>query len=135
MHDLGNLASTNLEAVLERFEPQAKALGLRIVNLAKPTASDGVLKPFLLGRGSGTPVGVILIGAIGGLPLHGLIGLFVEAVVFSTGHRLFRRWMETGGDLVLSPPADFVIARGPAPPSPRQRTLGGRRSRVIAKIA
>jgi len=58
------------------------------------TVSDGLLKPLLLGRGSDTPVAVILIGAIGGLILHGLIGLFLGAVVFSTGYRLFGRWME-----------------------------------------
>ena len=58
------------------------------------SVSDGLLKPLLLGRGSDTPVLVILIGAIGGLVLHGLIGLFVGAVVLSTGHRLFGRWME-----------------------------------------
>jgi predicted PurR-regulated permease PerM len=62
------------------------------------TASDAVLKPLLLGRGSDTPMPVILIGAIGGLLLHGLIGLFVGAVVFSTGHRLFGQWMRQGAD-------------------------------------
>jgi predicted PurR-regulated permease PerM len=62
------------------------------------TASDAVLKPLLLGRGSDTPMPVILIGAIGGLLLHGLIGLFVGAVVFSTGHRLFGQWMQQGAD-------------------------------------
>lgn len=55
--------------------------------------SDAILKPLLMGRGSETPVWVILVGAIGGLILHGLIGLFVGAVVFSTGHRLFRGWV------------------------------------------
>jgi len=59
------------------------------------SVSDGLLKPLLLGRGSDTPVLVILIGAIGGLILHGLIGLFLGAVVFSTGYRLFGRWMES----------------------------------------
>jgi len=62
------------------------------------TASDAVLKPLLLGRGTETPMPVILIGAIGGLLLHGLIGLFVGAVVFSTGYRLFGQWMEQGAD-------------------------------------
>jgi predicted PurR-regulated permease PerM len=56
--------------------------------------SDAVLKPLLMGRGSDIPVPVILIGAIGGLVLHGLIGLFLGAVVFSTGHRLFTQWIE-----------------------------------------
>ena len=62
------------------------------------TVSDGLLKPLLLGRGSDTPVAVILIGAIGGLMLHGLIGLFLGAVVFSTGYRLFGRWLAPGED-------------------------------------
>ena len=54
---------------------------------------DAALKPLLLGRGIELPVGVILIGAIGGLILHGLIGLFVGAVVFSIGYRLWGAWM------------------------------------------
>jgi predicted PurR-regulated permease PerM len=55
--------------------------------------SDAVLKPLLLGRGVDLPVAVILIGAIGGLILHGIVGLFVGAVVFSTGYRLFGIWL------------------------------------------
>jgi predicted PurR-regulated permease PerM len=62
------------------------------------SVSDGLLKPLLLGRGSDTPVVVILIGAIGGLILHGLIGLFLGAVVLSTGYRLFGRWLAQGTD-------------------------------------
>lgn len=55
--------------------------------------ADAALKPLLLGRGSEVPVAVILLGAIGGLMLHGLIGLFVGAVVLSTGHRLVKEWV------------------------------------------
>ena len=62
------------------------------------TVSDGLLKPLLLGRGSDTPVAVILFGAIGGLILHGLIGLFLGAVVLSTGYRFFGRWLAPGED-------------------------------------
>ena len=69
------------------------------------SVSDAVLKPLVLGRGSDTPMLVILIGAIGGLLLHGLIGLFVGAVVLSTGHRLFGRWMEQGVDARSRPAA------------------------------
>jgi predicted PurR-regulated permease PerM len=58
------------------------------------TVSDAFLKPLLLGRGAGMPVAVILIGAIGGLLLHGLIGLFVGAVVVSVGYRMLGRWLE-----------------------------------------
>jgi predicted PurR-regulated permease PerM len=55
--------------------------------------SDTLLKPILMGRGSDIPVAVILIGAIGGLILHGLIGLFVGAVVFSIGYTLMSGWI------------------------------------------
>jgi predicted PurR-regulated permease PerM len=66
--------------------------------------SDALLKPLLMGRGSDLPVLVILIGAIGGLILHGLIGLFVGAVVFSTGYRLFERWLGAGPPAGETPP-------------------------------
>lgn len=58
------------------------------------SVSDAVLKPVMMGRNSEIPVLVILVGAIGGLILHGLLGLFVGAVVFSVGYRLFGAWME-----------------------------------------
>jgi predicted PurR-regulated permease PerM len=76
------------------------------------TASDAVLKPLLLGRGTDTPMPVILIGAIGGLLLHGLIGLFVGAVVLSTGHRLFGRWMEQGADARPKPATGSTPSHG-----------------------
>ncbi len=57
------------------------------------SVSDNILKPLLMGRGSDIPVLVILIGAIGGMILHGLIGLFVGAVVFSIGYTLITEWM------------------------------------------
>ena len=58
-------------------------------------ASDNVLKPLLLGRGSDVPMAVIFIGAIGGFMRAGLIGLFVGAVVLAVGHNLFKWWLET----------------------------------------
>jgi len=54
---------------------------------------DTPLKAVLMGRGSEIPVAVILIGAIGGLLLHGLVGLFVGAVVFSIGFALISGWI------------------------------------------
>ena len=38
---------------------------------------------------------VILVGAIGGLLLEGIIGLFVGAVVLALGYKLFLAWLET----------------------------------------
>jgi predicted PurR-regulated permease PerM len=56
--------------------------------------SDGFLKPLLLGRGVDIPMLVILLGAIGGMILSGVIGLFVGAVVLSLGYKLFIAWLE-----------------------------------------
>ncbi len=55
--------------------------------------SDGVLKPMLMGRGVDIPMLVILIGAIGGMLLMGMIGLFVGAVIFALAYKLFRLWI------------------------------------------
>ena len=56
-------------------------------------AVDGVLKPLLMGRGVDIPMLIILIGAIGGMILMGLIGLFIGAVVFALAYKLFGLWI------------------------------------------
>ncbi len=56
-------------------------------------ASDGLLKPLLMGRGVDIPMLVILIGAIGGMLLWGMIGLFVGAVIFALAYKLFGLWL------------------------------------------
>ena len=56
-------------------------------------ASDGVLKPILMGRGVDIPMLVILIGAIGGMMLMGMIGLFLGAVIFALAYKLFGLWI------------------------------------------
>ena len=55
--------------------------------------SDNVLKPLLLGRGVDIPMVVILIGAIGGMILSGIIGLFTGAVVLALAYKLFTTWL------------------------------------------
>lgn len=55
---------------------------------------NNVLKPILLGRGVQAPMAVIFIGAIGGMLAHGIIGLFIGAVVFVLGYTLFMVWLE-----------------------------------------
>ena len=60
---------------------------------------DNVLKPILLGRSAPVPMLIIFLGAIGGFIMSGIIGLFVGAVVFSIGYRLFMAWLN-------NPPAD-----------------------------
>ena len=57
-------------------------------------AADGLLKPYLLGRGVDTPMPVVLIGALGGMAAEGLIGLFVGAVMLSVGYNLLMSWVQ-----------------------------------------
>ena len=57
------------------------------------TLMDNVLKPLLMGRGSKVPMVVIFLGAIGGFLAHGIIGLFVGAVVLAIAYTLFQAWM------------------------------------------
>jgi predicted PurR-regulated permease PerM len=56
--------------------------------------SDSFLKPLFLGRGMDIPMLVILLGAIGGMLLSGIIGLFVGAVVLAVGYTLFMVWLD-----------------------------------------
>jgi len=50
---------------------------------------------------------VILLGAIGGMMLSGIIGLFVGAVVLSIAYTLFVAWVnEKSDDLVTEPSSD-----------------------------
>ena len=60
--------------------------------------SDAVLKPMLLGRGVEAPMLVILLGAIGGMIMSGIIGLFLGAVILALGYKLFEAWMGSGDD-------------------------------------
>lgn len=56
--------------------------------------SDTFLKPLFLGRGLEIPMPVILIGAIGGMMLSGIIGLFVGAVILAIGWKMFKAWLD-----------------------------------------
>jgi predicted PurR-regulated permease PerM len=56
--------------------------------------SDNVLRPLLLSKGGDVPLWVILIGTLGGLIAHGLIGLFVGPIAVALGYRLFQVWVE-----------------------------------------
>jgi len=55
--------------------------------------SDAFLKPLLMGRGVDVPMLVIFIGAIGGFIASGIIGLFVGAIIFTAGYKLFLAWL------------------------------------------
>jgi predicted PurR-regulated permease PerM len=55
---------------------------------------NNVLKPILLAKGVDAPMAIIFIGAIGGMILSGIIGLFVGAVVMVLGYTLFMSWLK-----------------------------------------
>ena len=57
------------------------------------SVSDAFLKPLFLGRGLEIPMPVILIGAIGGMILSGIVGLFVGAVMLALAYQLTVSWM------------------------------------------
>lgn len=68
--------------------------------------SDMILKPMLLGRGVEAPMLVILLGAIGGMLMFGIVGLFVGAVVLALGYTLLVAWLKSGeAESATSPPA------------------------------
>jgi predicted PurR-regulated permease PerM len=65
--------------------------------------ADAALKPILLGRGVDAPMIVILLGAIGGMLLSGIIGLFLGAVVLALGYKLLQAWLESGEEAGAEP--------------------------------
>jgi len=66
--------------------------------------SDNILKPLLLGRGVQVPMLVVLLGALGGFLMSGIVGLFVGAVILTLGYRLFQAWLEGGEEQPASTP-------------------------------
>lgn len=55
--------------------------------------ADNLLKPLLLGRGVDVPMPVVLIGALGGMVVSGILGLFIGPIVLAVGYRLFWEWV------------------------------------------
>lgn len=56
--------------------------------------ADNVLKPLLLGRGVDVPMPVVLIGALGGMVVKGIIGLFIGPVILAVAYALFWQWVD-----------------------------------------
>jgi predicted PurR-regulated permease PerM len=54
---------------------------------------DNVLRPLIMAHGLKTPMLVILIGLLGGVWVHGLIGLFVGPIVLAIGWELLGIWI------------------------------------------
>lgn len=69
------------------------AIAFLVWNIAVGLANN-VLKPILLAKGVDAPMSVIFIGAIGGMMLSGIVGLFVGAVIMVLGYTLFMVWLK-----------------------------------------
>jgi predicted PurR-regulated permease PerM len=54
---------------------------------------DNILKPFLLARGLQTPIIVMLLGVLGGVLLHGVIGIFIGPVILALVYDLVHYWL------------------------------------------
>jgi predicted PurR-regulated permease PerM len=84
---------------------------------------DNVLKPFVMGHGSRTPMAVIFIGVLGGTLAHGLIGLFIGPIVLAVGWELLAAWMRDGaGRGALLDEEAAIEADQARPSSARPRT-------------
>jgi len=59
---------------------------------------DSFMKPFVLGRGVDIPMLVVLTGAIGGMLLSGIIGLFVGSVVLALAYKLVLTWIRNSAE-------------------------------------
>lgn len=69
------------------------------------TLIDNVLKPIVIARGLTTPLLVIIVGVIGGVLVHGIIGLFVGPVVLAVAWELLSAWAGDGKTGPLFPAA------------------------------
>jgi predicted PurR-regulated permease PerM len=58
---------------------------------------DNVLRPLVMAKGLGVPMPVILIGVVGGMLVHGVIGLFVGPIVLSIAWQLLVVWTRSEG--------------------------------------
>jgi predicted PurR-regulated permease PerM len=56
---------------------------------------DNVLRPLVMGRGLITPMPVIFLGLIGGVLVHGVIGVFIGPVVLAVAWGLLVSWVGT----------------------------------------
>jgi len=84
----------------------AEPLGITVFAICAITAIgvDTFLKPVLLGRTADSPMLIVLLGAIGGMMLMGIIGLFVGAVVLVVCWEGLEFWIKADEDAAATPP-------------------------------
>jgi predicted PurR-regulated permease PerM len=103
LHEAWSLASTNLEAWMKKYKEQLTELGKSALSAAAKAGLD-------------VPMPVILLGAIGGMILSGLIGLFVGAVVLSVGYTLYTAGLKEGLEPVEDPGTEEQTSTQEHPP-------------------
>jgi predicted PurR-regulated permease PerM len=59
---------------------------------------DNFLRPFFMAHGLKTPMLVILLGVLGGILVHGIIGIFVGPVVLAIAWELLVAWTQEGAE-------------------------------------
>ncbi len=64
---------------------------------------DNILKPILFGRGVDVPMLVIFMGALGGMLMMGIVGLFLGSVVLAVGFQLFKAWLAESEEVATDP--------------------------------
>jgi len=64
---------------------------------------DNILRPIVLAHGLKTPMPVILVGVIGGILAHGIIGLFIGPVVLAIAWELLMAWIRDEADGIEAP--------------------------------
>ena len=74
--------------------------------------ADNVLKPLMLGRGVDAPMPVILIGALGGMAVQGILGMFVGATLLALGYQIFMGWVHTNPDALIGKEKSKTPAAG-----------------------
>ena len=79
------------------------------------SVSDTFLKPLLLGRGVEVPMLVILLGAIGGMMMSGIIGLFIGPVVLSISYKIFCSWIQNNPGQLQKPEPVTPEPKNPTP--------------------
>jgi predicted PurR-regulated permease PerM len=79
-----------------------------IICAAAAVAVDTLLKPVLLGRTADAPALVILMGALGGMLLWGIVGLFVGAVLLVLGWEGLQFWVKEHDAPTPEPPLPSV---------------------------
>lgn len=72
---------------------------------------DNFLRPLVMAHGLKTPMLVILLGVLGGILVHGIIGVFVGPVVLAIAWELLVAWTQEGTEKLeeFSPPSERRI--------------------------